>query len=260
MASDSCMCNSVSYHILGCQVDLTKTYILCVLMPPLPIPPVLASIQSWSTLIDRLSKAILLLSIFVTVFRSVCLLVAHRKRRMSRSGMNREDSLVDRENTSNIKQRNDSSHEEELRIATDVEKEKIPTMNGGRNKVSLRPSLDQEPNQYLQSLKRETIYSSLIPIYPWIAPPQPLPGPYDAPYYPLPLPTIKSEESFDVKPNPPDVKLEDIADDIPEELESISYTRRFSTNSTPDHESLLEGSVTISTNGWKRTQWTVTAG
>jgi hypothetical protein len=229
-------------------------------MPPLPIPSVLASIQSWPTLIGRLSKAILLLSIFVTVFLSTCLVVTHRKRRMPRAGTDREESFIVQEKTSNIKQRKDSSHEEELRMGTGVEEEKTPTMDGRRDKVSLRPSLNKEPNHYLQSLERETLYPSLLPIYPWIAPPQPLPGPYDAPYYPLPLATMRPEEYFDIKTKSPAVKLEDTADDMPEELESISYTRRVSTNSIPNHESFLEGSVTVSTNGWRRTQWTVTAG
>jgi hypothetical protein len=122
------------------------------------------------------------------------------------------------------------------------------------------PSLDQEPNQYLQSLQQETLRPTLSPIYPWMSPPQALPGPYDAPYYPPPLPTIKTEESLQIENHSPTIKIEAISDDIPEELETISYTRRVSANSVPDYDSLLEGTVTVSNKGWRRTQWTVTAG
>jgi hypothetical protein len=230
-------------------------------MPPLPVPPVLASIQTWLTLIDpqHFFKVVLLLSVFAAALRSICLFVAYRKRRMSRSPMSREDSIVEQKKMPN-KQRKDSSHDEELHTLMGAGEEKQPTPERAGSKVFVWPSLDKEPNQYLQSLQKETLRPSLLPIYPWIAPPQPLPGPYDAPYYPLPLPTIKPEKSLNSETKSPIVKLEDTADDVPEELESVSYTRCVSTNSIPDHESLLEGSITVSTKGWRRTQWTVTAG
>ncbi|KAH7377801.1 hypothetical protein BKA66DRAFT_150941 [Pyrenochaeta sp. MPI-SDFR-AT-0127] len=122
------------------------------------------------------------------------------------------------------------------------EKESIPD----------RPSLEKEPNEYLQSLKQETLQPTLGPIYPWIAPPQPLPGPYDAPYYPLPLPTIRRHSQ--------DSSAHDASPEKPEEASTISYTRRVSTNSIPEHETIIQGSTTVSTTGWRRTQWTVAAG
>jgi hypothetical protein len=231
-------------------------------MPPLPVPSVRASIQTWSPLLDRRHpfKVTLFLSVFVTVLRSIRLFVAYRKRRMSRSGISREDSLMDQDKKRNIKQRKDSSYDEELHTVMEAGQEKEPTPKRVGDSTPLRPSLDKESNQYLQSLQKETLRPSLLPIYPWIAPPQTLPGPYDAPYYPLPSPTIKPEKSIDSQTKLPNVKLEETSDDMPEEHESISYTRRVSTSSIPDHESLLEGSITISTKGWRRTQWTVTAG
>jgi hypothetical protein len=228
-------------------------------MPPRPIPPVQTSIQSWPTFLTsrHLLETTFLVFVSVTTLRSIFLVVEHRKRRMSRSSMSREDSIIDQKKTTSMKQRKDSSHDEELRMITEVGQEKRSTTDGGEDNMSLR---HKQPNHYLQSLKRETLQSSLLPIYPWIAPPQSLPGPYDAPYYPLPLPTIEPEKSFDTRAKRPTVKLEETPEDMSEELESISYTRRVSTNSIPDHKSLLEGSVTVSTKGWKRTQWTITAG
>lgn len=114
------------------------------------------------------------------------------------------------------------------------------------------PALEKDPNQYLQSLKRETLRPDLGPIYPWIAPPAPLPGPYDAPYYPLPLPTIRRHSQ-----DQPAIKTEEDAED---KLIEVPYARRVSTNSIPKHEVILEGSTTFSTQGWRRTHWTTSAG
>lgn len=80
------------------------------------------------------------------------------------------------------------------------------------------------------------------PIYPWIAPPQALPGPYDPRLYPLP--TIR-RHSYD--PSAP----------APEQDTTISYSRRVSTNDIPSHQARLHGSVTTSTKGWRRNQWVV---
>lgn len=128
-------------------------------------------------------------------------------------------------------------------------KRRMSKADSPQEKVSTpeRPSLEKEPNEYLESLKQETLQPKLGPIYPWIAPPQPLPGPYDAPYYPLPLPTIRRHSH-------------DPSEEAPEETSTISYTRRVSTNSTPEHEATIQGSTTVSTTGWRRTQWTVAAG
>lgn len=117
-----------------------------------------------------------------------------------------------------------------------------------KNALPTPPAVDKEPNQYLQSLKEETLRPDLGPIYPWITPPQPLPGPYDAPYYPLPAPTIR-RHSYDSS----DAETEEISTMAP-------YIRRVSTNSIPKQEHILQGSSTVSTLGWRRTQWTVSVG
>jgi hypothetical protein len=110
-----------------------------------------------------------------------------------------------------------------------------------------------EPNERLQALKQELSHTALKPVYPWIAPPTPLPGPYDAPYYPLPLPSIRTYS--DDAASKPTEETKDIA----EETRTVSYTRRES-NSMPDQEPTIRGTVTVSNHGWRRTQWTVSKG
>jgi hypothetical protein len=235
-------------------------------MPPLLKPSNTANTESWHPPVDlqHLSEAVLLLALFATVLRSV--FIARRKRSMPGSGMGQDDLAINQEKKLPIHQRKDSYQEEEQNLSSrntegpgDRTEEKL--MLEGRKDAYIRlPSLDQEPNQYLQSLQQETLRPTLSPIYPWMSPPQALPGPYDAPYYPPPLPTIKTEESLQIENHSPTIKIDAISDDIPEELETISYTRRVSANSVPDYDSLLEGTVTVSNKGWRRTQWTVTAG
>jgi hypothetical protein len=84
------------------------------------------------------------------------------------------------------------------------------------------------------------------PIYPWISPPTPLPGPYDSRLYPLP--TIRRHSYA----NP--------SKGLPLENESISYTRRVSTNSIPIRQASIQGTVTTSSHGWRRNQWVVSGG
>lgn len=99
------------------------------------------------------------------------------------------------------------------------------------------------PHQPLyQPSQRVTLHPTFEPIYPWVSPPEALPGPYDPRYYPLP--TLR-RHSFN--PTTP----------ISEEKTSISYTRRISTSSIPTRKSLLSGTTTTSSKGWRRTQWTV---
>ncbi|KAF1847152.1 uncharacterized protein K460DRAFT_363259 [Cucurbitaria berberidis CBS 394.84] len=117
-----------------------------------------------------------------------------------------------------------------------------------KNSLPTPPALEKEPNQYLQSLKKETLQPDLAPVYPWTALPHALPGPYDAPYYPLPPPTIRRHSH-----DPSAAESEQTSRTIP-------YTRRVSTNSILNHEVVLEGSSTVSSQGWRRTQWTVSAG
>ncbi|KAG9191245.1 hypothetical protein G6011_09333 [Alternaria panax] len=163
-------------------------------------------------------------------------------------------------------QRKDSYQNEELHPSSEKlesvgERMEEKSMSEERNDAYIRLlSPDQAPNQYLQSLQQETLRPILSPIYPWMSPPQVLPGPYDAPYFPVPLPTVKSEKSFQAKDLSQTIKTEPILDNVPEELETIFYTRRVSTPSIPDQKSHLEGTATVSNKGWRRTQWTVTAG
>ncbi|EAT82676.1 hypothetical protein SNOG_10341 [Parastagonospora nodorum SN15] len=62
----------------------------------------------------------------------------------------------------------------------------------------------EEQNQRLKALKEELSHAEYIPIYPWIAPPTPLPGPYDAPYYPLPSIRKYSHDSSTTESPPPE--------------------------------------------------------
>jgi hypothetical protein len=80
------------------------------------------------------------------------------------------------------------------------------------------------------------------PIYPWISPPQALPGPYDPRLYPLP--TIRRHSH-------------DPSAQRPEQNTTVSFARRVSTNHIPTQQRTLHGSVTTSTRGWRRSQWVV---
>lgn len=105
----------------------------------------------------------------------------------------------------------------------------------------------EDQNLRLQALKEELSQPAFKPIHPWIAPPTPLPGPYDAPYYPLP--TIRPYSHDSSSESPP-----------PEEIQTITYSRRVSTNSDSSAEPTVQGTVMISNHGWRRTQWTVSKG
>jgi hypothetical protein len=104
-----------------------------------------------------------------------------------------------------------------------------------------RPHHPEDPNQRLQAIQQELSSPALEPVYPWIAPPTPLPGPYDAPYYPLPIIRRHSDA---------------LSCDTPETQQTVSYTRRVSAN----QDSILRGTTTVSNHGWRRTQWTVATG
>jgi hypothetical protein len=235
-------------------------------MPPLLRPSIFPGKESWFPPVglQHIIEGSLLLALFITALRSI--LVTRRRGMMADSAIGQDDLPVNREKKLAIHQRKDSYQEEVLHHA----KAKINGLEPTSEKTSIlepqgdafirRPSLDQEPNQYLQSLQQETLQPTLSPIYPWISPPQNLPGPYDAPYYPVPLPTIKAKESLQDENQSTAIKTEASSEDVLEELETITYTRRLPTNSQPEHKSLLEGTVTVSSKGWRRTQWTVTAG
>lgn len=83
------------------------------------------------------------------------------------------------------------------------------------------------------------------PIYPWLAPPQPLPVPFDPNMFPSP--TIRRHSQADT---PPEASTEE---------NLTSYTRRISTNSIPTRQSnVIQGTVTKSKKGWRRNQWVIT--
>ena len=102
-------------------------------------------------------------------------------------------------------------------------------------------------NNYLNSLKQEISQQTEKPIYPWISPPQALPGPYDPMYYPLPAPSFRRKSSGSLPANV-------------EGRQSTSYTRLVPKSDTLLGEAVLYGTMTTSTNGWRRTHWNVTGG
>ena len=134
------------------------------------------------------------------------------------------------------------------------EKEEEPKTTLAIRQKSPPPKQQDDQNTRLQALQQELSQPVFKPIHPWIAPPTPLPGPYDAPYYPLPTLRRHSNDS--------DTTTESESSP-PEEIQTISYTRRISTNSstsTEVEEANLQGTVMLSNHGWRRTQWTVSKG
>jgi hypothetical protein len=176
--------------------------------------------------------------------------------------MDRADTFAHQEKGFTIKQRKDSSQGEALILHTRSEKdseesrEKLPDPQQQKDNLSDRRSSKEEQIQYLQLPKEETFNPTLVPIYPWIAPPTTLPGPYDAPYYPAPLPTIR-RYTDDTKPEESrDIKTGETSTIPPENLETLSYTRRLPAPNTPKHPTTLSTSIIVSPNRWRRTQWT----
>ncbi|KAK7181367.1 hypothetical protein DPSP01_013899 [Paraphaeosphaeria sporulosa] len=102
------------------------------------------------------------------------------------------------------------------------------------------PQPDMHSNASTGSQVQQTVVFK--PTYPWTSPPQPLPGPYDPRLYPLP--TIR-RHSF----NPSVEQSHDVA--------AASYTRRVSLNSLPSENGTLRGTVTVSSQGWRRNQWII---
>jgi hypothetical protein len=133
-----------------------------------------------------------------------------------------------------------SSRRRRIMASLGAEKE-TPANTGKASSRRVDSVQSADPNQHLHALKEELSQLSLKPIYPWIAPPTPLPGPYDAPYYPMP--TLR--------------KHSDPSTEEPEEIATATYTRRVSTNITPATNATLNGSLTVSNHGWRRSQWTV---
>ena len=105
-------------------------------------------------------------------------------------------------------------------------------------------TLEKEPSKTatLETGHQQT--PGFSPSYPWTAPPQPLPGPYDPRLYPLP--TLR-RYSYDPSAEGVEVKRT---------IEN-PYTRRISMNSIPVQENTLRGTVTVSSKGWRRNQWII---
>jgi hypothetical protein len=121
-------------------------------------------------------------------------------------------------------------------MATEDTKEE--DIRSGKTHVEKEPAYPQEKTPV--QVEHETIFK---PIYPWVLPPHPLPGPYDYP--------------------PPSLRRHSSAEDsleTPTETNTILYTRRVSTNSIPTRQSTLHGTVTTSHEGWRRNLWEVSNG
>jgi hypothetical protein len=246
---------------------IPPTVVISVLMPPLPIPTGVASLDSWHTVFEPqdLPSSVLLVSLLVTALRFIIVILGKRKKRGSHRDTIMEKSSMEQEELI-VKPRKDSSQGEEVDLSTSKPIHLVTDLKKKSNSEAQRydkphqSSLELHQNEYLESLKQETLEPSLLPIYPWLAPPQRLPGPYDAPYYPLPLPTIAVEKTFGDETQSKNIKLESTSDNRPEELETIVYSRRLPTPNNRESDYLREGVVTVSTKGWRRTQWTVNAG
>lgn len=242
--------------------------VITVLMSPLPIPPGVASLDCWGIILEPHShwSIVLLLSFFAAATYSIIVVLGKRKRSVSNSDQNMEGSNMGHEELP-VRQRKDSPQNQELDLS--MSKEQPPVVELKENKddseaqsydIPRRISPGQNQNDHLESLKQETLEPSLLPIYPWIAPPQRLPGPYDAPYYPVPLPTIAIQETAGDGSSAQISKNEMTSSDRPEELETIVYSRRLPPMNASESEFVREGVVTVSTRGWRRTLWTVNAG
>jgi hypothetical protein len=176
-------------------------------------------------------KILLFVSIIATAFKSYAVLSLRKKRSLDHRTMIKQEK--DQTSLSQEKKHLFSHARNDSASAQTVEKE--PT----------KPSQPDESNQRLQAIQQELSSPALKPIYPWIAPPTPLPGPYDAPYYPLP--SIRRHSDVP-------------SCDPPETHQTIPYTRRVSASNVPSEHPVLRGTVTVSNHGWRRTQWTVATG
>jgi hypothetical protein len=171
-------------------------------------------------------KILLFILVIAAAFKTYVVVASRRKRRL------------DHQNTMQEKEHAVSSPKEDDQTAT---KRKDSVSTPTIKKEDARPSQPEDPNHRLQALQQELSSPALKPVYPWIAPPTPLPGPYDAPYYPPPSIRRHSESP---------------SCDPPETQQITTYTRRVSAN----QDSILHGSTTVSNHGWRRTQWTVATG
>ncbi|EMD87840.1 hypothetical protein COCC4DRAFT_173033 [Bipolaris maydis ATCC 48331] len=231
-------------------------------MPPLPISTGVGCLHGWRTAVESqtLFSTVLLVSLFAITLRSIARILGRRRKSVLRFDEKMEDSGMGQERLA-VKKRKDSSQGGEMDVSArkqvhpDTDSKENTDSEAQRHDTAHQSSLEPNQNEYLESLKQETLEPSRSPIYPWIAPPQSLPGPYDAPYFPVPLPTIAVAETTEEG-----MKTEAPRDKRPEELETILYSRRIPTNISPENDTIREGVVTVSTRGWRRNQWTINAG
>ncbi|KAF2659629.1 hypothetical protein K491DRAFT_150445 [Lophiostoma macrostomum CBS 122681] len=190
-------------------------------MPPLSIPTGSSRISRISTSSDGVSllSSIFLLALVAAVCLRIAIVYSIRKKRRT----------------------------ETLHRHSDSEKSSIACQDFyGKD-----PRQCQYPEKQNQQRRSDSQFGNCTsptfkPIYPWIAPPTPLPGPYDPQVYPLP--TIRRHSYADPSKG------------LPLEHETISYTRRVSTNSIPHRQASIQGMVTTSSHGWRRNQWVVSGG
>ncbi|CAA9959617.1 hypothetical protein PTMSG1_03034 [Pyrenophora teres f. maculata] len=241
-------------------------------MPPLPTSSSQASGRSWLTNSSEhryLLEGIILWSLFVTACRSIVVLVARRKSRMSRSSPNRSDLPSDQDEKKPTPHQRKDSYQDDLSNPPPFKQEDTETtttwppikQEQPQNTLTTNLPFPIHPNTYLDSIRQETLQPAFIPIYPWISAPKALPGPYDAPYYPLPLPTLQPETGLQdtTEIQDPAIKNEEVNREE-EALEAALYTRHIPLHSAQDSEAVLRGAVIVSGKGWRRTQWTVMAG
>jgi hypothetical protein len=207
------------------QVDqhrpLDPVLVLSPLMAPLPRSLKSSRIDTWSSwlLAENFVKILLFIIIAAIAFKSYTILSTRR-------------------------------HKMLIHQLLYQEKDSKPSLPVRQKETPTPPcSKPDDQNQRLDALKQELSHPTFKPIHPWIAPPTPLPGPYDAPYYPLPSIRRASQDST-------------TSESLPEEIQAISYVRRVSNSSSTseDASSTLHGTITVSNHGWRRTQWTVSKG
>jgi hypothetical protein len=194
-------------------------------MPPFAQPTGLARTEDLKTHsgFGNCLPCIFSLLIFATLFWSVKSCLLWKSRTMSRAASPQDKGPV----------RQDSP-------AMDMEVENKGTTPRHKN-------WEKVHRLRLDSLGQEIDGHTSKPIFPWVLPPQALPGPYDPPYYPLPAPTIRRHST-------------DASNTPAEESGAVSYFRRTSTAGIPPRDTALYATTTTSTQGWRRTQWIVTGG
>lgn len=127
------------------------------------------------------------------------------------------------------------------------EKPTIKPLLERQDSATCQNQWESDHKNHLKSLKQEIFEHTEKPIFPWVSPPQALPGPYDPIYYPLPPPSSRCETSGSLMAST-------------EGRHSASYTQLVPKSSTSLGETVLYGTVTTSTNGWRRSHWNAFGG